>query len=154
MIIYKSAEEIELVRESSLLVSKTLGELNKYIFPGAIPLDLDKIAETFIRDHGGEPGFLGMYGFPNSLCISINEVVVHGIPKNTPIRNGDIISIDCGVLKNNYYGDHAYTFAVGEIDPKVKKLLDITKESLLATGPKTLVPLSSSFSLNKIARNY
>ena len=130
MIIYKSAEEIELVRESSLLVSKTLGELNKYIFPGAIPLDLDKMAETFIRDHGGEPGFLGMYGFPNSLCISINEEVVHGIPKNAPIRNGDIISIDCGVLKNNYYGDHAYTFAVGEIDPKVKKLLDITKESL------------------------
>ena len=126
----KDAEEIEHVRESALLVSKTLGELKKYIFPGAIPLDLDKIAETYIRDHGGEPGFLGMYGFPNSLCISINEQVVHGIPNNTPLQNGDIISIDCGVLKNNYYGDHAYTFTVGEVEKKVKKLLEVTKESL------------------------
>ena len=130
MIIYKNSEEIEHVRESALLVSKTLGELKKYIFPGAIPLDLDKIAETYIRDHGGEPGFLGMYGFPNSLCISINEEVVHGIPNNTPLQNGDIISIDCGVLKNNYYGDHAYTFTVGEVEKKVKKLLEVTKESL------------------------
>ena len=130
MIIYKNSEEIEHVRESALLVSKTIGELKKYIFPGAIPLDLDKIAETYIRDHGGEPGFLGMYGFPNSLCISINEQVVHGIPNNTPLQNGDIISIDCGVLKNNYYGDHAYTFTVGEVEKKVKKLLEVTKESL------------------------
>lgn len=130
MIIYKNSEEIEHVRESALLVSKTLGELKKYIFPGAIPLDLDKIAETYIRDHGGEPGFLGMYGFPNSLCISINEQVVHGIPNNTPLQNGDIISIDCGVLKNNFYGDHAYTFTVGEVEKKVKKLLEVTKESL------------------------
>ena len=130
MIIYKNSQEIEHVRESALLVSKTLGELKKYIFPGAIPLDLDKIAETYIRDHGGEPGFLGMYGFPNSLCISINEQVVHGIPNNTPLQNGDIISIDCGVLKNNYYGDHAYTFTVGEVEKKVKKLLEVTKESL------------------------
>ena len=130
MIIYKNSEEIEHVRESALLVSKTLGELKKYIFPGAIPLDLDKIAETYIRDHGGEPGFLGMYGFPNSLCISINEQVVHGIPNNTPLQNGDIISIDSGVLKNNYYGDHAYTFTVGEVEKKVKKLLEVTKESL------------------------
>ena len=130
MIIYKNSEEIEHVRESALLVSKTLGELKKYIFPGANPLDLDKIAETYIRDHGGEPGFLGMYGFPNSLCISINEQVVHGIPNNTPLQNGDIISIDCGVLKNNYYGDHAYTFTVGEVEKKVKKLLEVTKESL------------------------
>jgi len=130
MIIYKNSEEIEHVREGALLVSKTLGELKKYIFPGAIPLDLDKIAETYIRDHGGEPGFLGMYGFPNSLCISINEQVVHGIPNNTPLQNGDIISIDCGVLKNNYYGDHAYTFTVGEVEKKVKKLLEVTKESL------------------------
>ena len=130
MIIYKNSEEIAHVRESALLVSKTLGELKKYIFPGAITLDLDKIAETYIRDHGGEPGFLGMYGFPNSLCISINEQVVHGIPNNTPLQNGDIISIDCGVLKNNYYGDHAYTFTVGEVEKKVKKLLEVTKESL------------------------
>tara|TARA_Y100000817_G_scaffold48322_2_gene34301 strand:+ start:437 stop:1201 length:765 start_codon:yes stop_codon:yes gene_type:complete len=130
MIVYKSSEQIELIRESALLVSKTLGELKKYIFPGAIPLELDKIAETFIRDHGAEPGFLGMYDFPNSLCISINEEVVHGIPKNKPLKNGDIVSIDCGVLKNNYYGDHAYTFTVGDVDEKIIKLLEVTKESL------------------------
>tara|TARA_B100001029_G_C15008841_1_gene422873 strand:- start:126 stop:893 length:768 start_codon:yes stop_codon:yes gene_type:complete len=130
MIVYKSTEQIELIRESALLVSKTLGELKKYIFPGAIPLELDKIAETFIRDHGAVPGFLGMYDFPNSLCISINEEVVHGIPNNKPLKNGDIVSIDCGVLKNDYYGDHAYTFSVGEVDEKIIKLLDITKESL------------------------
>ena len=130
MIVYKSSEQIELIRESALLVSKTLGELKKYIFPGAIPIELDKIAETFIRDHGAEPGFLGMYDFPNSLCISINEEVVHGIPNNKPLKNGDIVSIDCGVLKNDYYGDHAYTFSVGEVDEKIIKLLDITKESL------------------------
>ncbi len=130
MIVYKSTEQIELIRESALLVSKTLGELKKYIFPGAIPLELDKIAETFIRDHGAVPGFLGMYDFPNSLCISINEEVVHGIPNNKPLKNGDIVSIDCGVLKNDYYGDHAYTFSVGEVDEKIIKLLEITKESL------------------------
>ena len=130
MIVYKSSEQIELIRESALLVSKTLGELKKYIFPGAIPIELDKIAETFIRDHGAEPGFLGMYDFPNSLCISINEEVVHGIPKNKPLKNGDIVSIDCGVLKNNYYGDHAYTFTVGDVDEKIIKLLEVTKESL------------------------
>ncbi len=130
MIVYKSTEQIELIRESALLVSKTLGELKKYIFPGAIPLELDKIAETFIRDHGAVPGFLGMYDFPNSLCISINEEVVHGIPNNKPLKNGDIVSIDCGVLKNDYYGDHAYTFSVGEVEEKIIKLLDITKESL------------------------
>ena len=130
MIVYKSSEQIELIRESALLVSKTLGELKKYIFPGAIPLELDKIAETFIKDHGAEPGFLGMYDFPNSLCISINEEVVHGIPKNKPLKNGDIVSIDCGVLKNNYYGDHAYTFTVGDVDEKIIKLLEVTKESL------------------------
>tara|TARA_B100002052_G_C15786287_1_gene554101 strand:- start:373 stop:1137 length:765 start_codon:yes stop_codon:yes gene_type:complete len=130
MIIYKNSEEIERIRESALLVSKTLGELKKYIFPGAIPLDLDKIAETYIRDHNAEPGFLGMYGFPNSLCVSINEQVVHGIPNSSPLKNGDIISIDCGVLKNNYYGDHAYTFTVGDVDKKITKLLEVTKESL------------------------
>ena len=131
MIVYKSSEQIELIRESALLVSKTLGELKKYIFPGAIPIELDKIAETFIRDHGAEPGFLGMYDFPNSLCISINEEVVHGIPKNKPLKNGDIVSIDCGVLKNNYYGDHAYTFTVGDVETvilnlRVQKNVDLT----------------------------
>jgi|TARA_B100001250_G_scaffold213844_1_gene183420 methionyl aminopeptidase len=130
MIVYKTLEEIELIRESSLLVSKTLGELKKLIFPGAIPIDLDKIAETFIRDNDAEPGFLGMYDFPNTLCVSINEEVVHGIPGGKPLKNGDVISIDCGVLKNKFYGDHAYTFEVGDVEEKTKKLLEVTKESL------------------------
>ena len=130
MIPYKTLEEIELVKESAQLVSKTLGELKNYIVPGALPIDLDKIAETFIKDNKAIPGFLGLYGFPNSLCISINEEVVHGIPGNKPLQNGDIISIDCGVLKNNFYGDHAYTFEVGEVSDEIKKLLKVTKESL------------------------
>ena len=130
MVIYKSLEEIELIRESALLVSKTLGELKKHIAPGVIPLDLDKIAETFIRDHDADPGFLGLYDFPNTLCISINEAVVHGIPNKEPLKNGDVVSVDCGVLKNNYFGDHAYTFEVGEVSSEIKQLLSVTKESL------------------------
>ena len=130
MIIYKSLEEIKLIRESAQLVSKTLGELTNHIVPGTIPLSLDKIAETYIRDHNAEPGFLGLYDFPNTLCISINEEVVHGIPSKKPLKNGDIISIDCGVLKNNFYGDHAYTFPVGDITDELKQLLEVTKEAL------------------------
>lgn len=130
MISYKTSEEIELIRESAQLVSKTLGELNSYIAPGTLPINLDKVAKTFIRDHGAIPGFLGLYDFPNSLCISVNEQVVHGIPSKIPLENGDIISIDCGVLKNGFYGDHAYTFPVGEIKKEIKQLLDVTKESL------------------------
>tara|TARA_B100002052_G_scaffold297767_1_gene329309 strand:- start:717 stop:1481 length:765 start_codon:yes stop_codon:yes gene_type:complete len=130
MIIYKSLEEIELIRESALLVSKTLGELKKHIIPGVIPLELDKIAETFIRDHNADPGFLGLYDFPNTLCISVNEAVVHGIPGKKPLKNGDIVSVDCGVLKNNYFGDHAYTYEVGEVSDEIRQLLSVTKESL------------------------
>ncbi len=126
----KTLEEIELIRESSLLVGKTLGEVSRAIKPGAKPLDLDKIAFEFIKDHGGVPGFLNYNGFPNSLCISINESVVHGIPTNDPLKEGDIISVDCGVLKNGYYGDSAYTFPVGSISDEVKRLLDTTKECL------------------------
>jgi len=126
----KTLEEIELIRESSLLVGKTLGEVSRAIKPGVKPLDLDKIAYEFIKDHGGLPGFLNYNGFPNSLCISINESVVHGIPTNDPLKEGDIISVDCGVLKNGYYGDSAYTFPVGSISDEVKKLLDTTKECL------------------------
>jgi methionyl aminopeptidase len=100
------------------------------IVPGAIPLDLDKRAEEFIRDHGGVPAFLGLYDFPNSLCMSPNAQIVHGIPGKKPLQEGDILSVDCGVLKNKYYGDHAYTFAVGEVDDHTKQLLADTKESL------------------------
>jgi methionyl aminopeptidase len=130
MSLQKTAEEIELIRNSALLVSKTLGMLASEIKPGVTTLELDKKAETFIRDYHAVPGFLGLYDFPNTLCMSPNEQVVHGIPTDAPLQNGDIISIDCGVLKDGYYGDHAYTFAVGEIDPETEKLLRITKESL------------------------
>ena len=130
MSLQKTAEEIELIRSSALLVSKTLGMLAAEIKPGVTTLELDKKAETFIRDHNAIPGFLGLYDFPNTLCMSPNEQVVHGIPNNTTLQEGDIISIDCGVLQNGYYGDHAYTFEVGEIDPETKKLLDRTKASL------------------------
>jgi len=132
MIIAKSKEEIELMREAALVVSKTLGMLAGEVKPGVTTLYLDKLAEEFIRDHQAIPGFLGLYDFPNTLCMSPNAQVVHGIPNDSPLQNGDIISIDCGAIKNEYYGDHAYTFAVGEIKPEVEKLLKITKESLYA----------------------
>ena len=129
-IVLKNMEEIELMRESALIVSKTLGMLAGEIKPGISTLVLDALAETFIRDHGAVPGFLGLYDFPNTLCMSPNAQVVHGIPNKNPLVEGDIISIDCGSLKNGFYGDHAYTFAVGEIDSKTEKLLQVTKESL------------------------
>ena len=129
-IILKTPEEIELMRESAQLVSKTLGMLAKEVKPGAMPLELDKLAEEFIRDQGGKPGFLGMYDFPNTLNWSPNEQVVHGIPDQTPLKDGDIISIDCGVFMNGFYGDHAYTFEVGEVAEETKALLKTAKESL------------------------
>ncbi|MBT8322783.1 MAG: type I methionyl aminopeptidase, partial [Eudoraea sp.] len=130
MINTKTPEEIELMRESALIVSKTLGMLASEIKPGVSSLYLDGLAESFIRDHGAEPGFLGMYGFPNTLNMSPNAQVVHGIPTKEPLIDGDIISVDCGALKNGFYGDHAYTFEVGEVAPETKKLLRVTKESL------------------------
>ena len=113
MIFVKTGEEIELLRESNRLVGMTLGEMAKHIRPGISTLELDRIAEEFIRDHGAEPGFLGYGGFPNTLCISVN-----------------IVSIECGTLKNGFYGDSAYTFEVGEVDEEIRKLLRVTKESL------------------------
>ena len=126
----KTDEEVELLRESSLLVGKTLAAVASRIRPGVTTLELDAVAEEFIRDHGAEPGFKGYGGFPNSLCTSVNEAVVHGIPNDRPLEEGDIVSIDCGVLKNEFYGDSAYTFAVGEIAPEIQQLLDVTKECL------------------------
>ena len=123
MIILKTIEELRLMRESAQLVSKTLGMIAAEIKPGVTTLHLDKLAHDFIKDHGGEPAFLGMYGFPNSLCISPNEEVVHGIPKDIPLEEGDILSVDCGVYMNGFYGDHAYSFEVGEVSPETKKLL-------------------------------
>lgn len=130
LIIYKTPEEIELIRESALLVSKTLTMIAGEIRPGITPLRLDQLAEAFIRDHGAVPGFKGLYGCPSTLLTSVNEQVVHGLPTERPLQEGDIISVDCGTLKNGFYGDHAYTFAVGEITPEVRQLLDVTKESL------------------------
>jgi len=130
MIKIKTIEEIEIMRESALVVSKTLGMLAKEVKPGVSTLFLDKLAEDFIREQGAIPGFLGLYDFPNTLCMSPNSQVVHGIPNKNPLQEGDIISVDCGALKNGFYGDHAYTFEVGEVNPATKKLLKITKESL------------------------
>ena len=130
MSLIKTSEEIELIRESAQLVSKTLGMLASEIKPGINTLYLDNLAESFIRDHKGIPGFLGLYDFPNTLCISPNSQVVHGIPNKEIIKEGDILSIDCGVLKNGYYGDHAFTFTVGEVDKEILQLLETTKQSL------------------------
>ena len=130
MIYYKSEEEVELVRKSSLLVAKTHAEIAKLIKPGISSLELDQIAEEFIRDNGGEPAFKGYNGFPCTLCASPNEVVVHGIPNNEPINDGTILSIDCGVFMNGFYGDSAYTYEVGEVKKEIQMLLKVTKESL------------------------
>lgn len=130
MIYYKTNEEIEKIRESSLLVARALGEVAKHIEPGVTSLQLDKIAEEFIRDNGGVPAFKGYNGFPNALCISPNDQVVHGIPDSRPYKEGEIISVDCGVLMNGFFGDSAYTFGVGEISREATELLKVTKESL------------------------
>ena len=130
MIIYKTPAEIEIMREAAQIVSRTLGILASEIKPGVTSLYLDKIAEEYIRSQNAIPGFLGLYDFPNTLCVSINEQVVHGIPTDRVLNEGDIISVDCGALFEGYYGDHAYTFEVGEVAPNVKKLLDVTKECL------------------------
>lgn len=130
MIYLKTEEQIELLREANLIVARTLGEVAKWIKPGVTTLKLDQIAEEYIRSQGAVPGFLGLYGFPNTLCISINENVVHGIPSNYALEEGDIVSIDCGAVKDGYNGDSAYTFCVGEVAPEVKALLKTTKESL------------------------
>ena len=131
MIYLKTAEEIELLRENNLLVSATLAEVGRHVRPGVSTLELDKLAEEFIRSHGAEPGFLGYGGFPNTLCMSVNEEVVHGIPSAKRIlKEGDVLSVDCGTLMKGFYGDSAYTFAVGEIAPEVADLLRVTKEAL------------------------
>ncbi len=130
MIFLKTIEEIELIRESSLLVAKTHAELASHIKPGIKTIELDRLAETFIRDHGGMPAFKGYQGFPYTLCISPNEVVVHGFPSHQPLKEGDILSIDCGVLKNGFYGDSAYTYAIGELENDVKRLLKTTYQCL------------------------
>ncbi len=130
MIYLKTEEEIELIRESSLLVGKTLAEVARLIEPGVKTIELDKTAEAYIRDHGAVPGFKGYNGFPYTLCISVNEVVVHGFPGERELQDGDIISIDCGVLKHGFYGDSAFTFPVGTVKEEILLLMRRTRESL------------------------
>jgi methionyl aminopeptidase len=128
--VYKTEDEIELIRKSSLLVGKTQAELAAWIKPGVTTLELDKVADTFIRDNGGFPGFLGYNGYPNAICASVNSAVVHGIPSTDPLKEGDIVSVDIGVVMNGFWGDSAYTFGVGQLSPEVANLLKVTKESL------------------------
>jgi methionyl aminopeptidase len=130
MIYLKTDEEIELMRVANRLVGATLAEVAKHIAPGVTTYQLDKIADEFIQDQGAIPLFKGYNGFPNALCISVNENVVHGIPGTYELKDGDIVSVDCGAKINGYCGDSAYTFEVGEVDPAIKKLLQTTKESL------------------------
>ncbi len=129
-IIYKTPEQIELIRVSSLLVGDTLAEVAALLRPGVKTIDLDRVAETYIRDLGAIPAFKGYNGFSGSLCISVNAEVVHGIPGNRELKEGDLVSIDCGVIKNGYFGDSAYSFAIGEVTPVVRRLLTTTKECL------------------------
>lgn len=138
-IYYKSPEEIELIRESSLLVSKTLAEVAKVIGPGITTKKLNDLAETFIKDHGAIPAFLNYNGFPYSLCISPNEQVVHGFPGEYVIQEGDLISVDCGVILNRFFGDSAYTFSIGEISEEKQKLVEVTKECLRLAIEKAVV---------------
>ena len=131
MIQLKTNEEIELLRENNILVSETLAEVGRHIQPGVTTKELDRIAEDFIRAHGAVPAFLGYQGYPASLCISVNEHVVHGIPSDKIVlKEGDIVSVDCGTFMKGFVGDSAYTFAVGEVADDVKQLLEVTKEAL------------------------
>ena len=126
----KTEEEIELLRINGELMSRTLAEVGKIVAPGVTTAKLNEVAETFIRDNGAVPGFLGYEGFPATLCISVNDVVVHGFPSDYVLKEGDIVSVDCGTVYKGFYGDSAYTFPVGEVDAETRRLLDVTKASL------------------------
>jgi len=130
MIILKKKEQIELMRQSALLVSKTLIEVAKILRPGITSLAIDKMIGEFIRDHKAVPSFLDYRGYPFNSCISVNDVVVHGFPNRDPLKEGDIVSVDIGVILNEWHGDHAYTFAIGDPGEEVSQLIRVTKESL------------------------
>jgi methionyl aminopeptidase len=139
MIKLKTEEEVEILRENALLVSKTLAEVGKHIAPGITTMELNKIADSYIRDNGAIPAFLGYNGFPYSVCISVNDVVVHGFASDYRLKSGDIISVDCGTIYKGYYGDSAYTFPVGEVSKETLELLAVTKESLYRGVEKAVV---------------
>lgn len=130
MIYYKTNAEIELMKAAAMLVSYTLAEVAKVLKPGMTTLNIDKLCAEIVQDHKAKTSFLGYHGYPHNICASVNDVVVHGFPNNNPIQEGDIVSIDLGVILNGWHGDHAYTFAVGEISEEEKRLIHITKESL------------------------
>lgn len=130
MIRLKTESEIDILRENAILVSKTLAEVAKVVAPGVTTKHLDDVAREFIRSNGAEPGFLNYGGFPYSLCISVNDIVVHGFPSDYKLKEGDIVSVDCGTIYKGFYGDSAYTFPVGKIDDETAKLLEVTKQSL------------------------
>jgi methionyl aminopeptidase len=132
MIHYKTSIEIELMRDSALLVSRTLTEVAKVLKPGMTTRELDKLAEDFIRSNDAIPSFLNYNGYPFATCISVNDVVVHGFPNDQALKEGDIISVDIGVIKKGWHGDHAYTFAIGDPGPEIRQLIRVTKESLYA----------------------
>lgn len=139
MIHYKTDAEIALMKQSALLVSKTLTEVAKVLQPGMTTLDIDKLCYQFVKDHHAVPSFLNYHGYPYTICASVNDVVVHGFPNNNPIREGDIVSIDMGVILNGWHGDHAYSFIVGEVSEEILKLVRITKESLYKGIEKAIV---------------
>lgn len=130
MMIYKTDEQVELMRKSALLVSKTLSEVAKVLKPGVTTLSLDKMIGDYIRAHAAIPSFLHYNGYPFNSCISVNDVVVHGFPNANPLKEGDIITIDVGVILNGWHGDHAYTFAIGDPGAETMQLIKVTKESL------------------------
>jgi len=130
MIIYKTQEEIELIRESCLLVNNTIAEVAKHIKPGVSSLYLNNLAEEYIREHSAIPSFKNYHGFPYACCMSVNDAVVHGFPTKTPLKDGDVLSVDVGTYKNGFHGDSAYTFALGAVSEDIKKLMRVTKESL------------------------
>ncbi|GAB3431987.1 type I methionyl aminopeptidase [Niabella aquatica] len=130
MIIIKTDEQVELMRRSALLVSETLSEVAKILTPGITTLSLDEFIGKYIRDRNGVPSFLNYHGYPYNSCISVNDVVVHGFPNKNELKDGDVVSIDVGVILNKWHGDHAYTFVIGEVPREVQQLVKITKESL------------------------
>ncbi|RYZ45841.1 MAG: type I methionyl aminopeptidase, partial [Sphingobacteriales bacterium] len=139
MIIYKTDEQLEMMRESALLVSRTITEVAKILRPGITSLELDKMIGQYIADHKAIPSFLHYNGYPFNSCISVNDVVVHGFPNKNELKEGDIISVDIGVILNGWHGDHAYTFAIGNPGPDVMKLIQVTKESLYKGIEKAVV---------------
>lgn len=154
MIFLKTDEEIELLREADLVVARTLGEVAKWIAPGVTTRKLDQVAEEYIRSQGCVPGFLGLYGYPATLCVSVNENVVHGIPGSYALEEGDIVSVDCGaVTKAGFNGDSTYTFCVGEVADDVKALLRVTKEALYA-GIEKAVPGNRIGDISHAIQNY